>query len=544
MAEVEVSPADIKRTILFRQIAFLIGLAASVAVGVYVVLWSQTPNYSLLYGSLSSQDVGPVLEALKKVNIEYRVDESSGAVMVPSSKVYDARMKLAAESLPRGGNIGFGILQEEQKIGTSQFMERARYQYALEGELAKSIEQISTVRSARVHLAIPKQSLFIRNRKSASASVILDLFSGHKLDPDQVAAIANLVAASVPHLDMKQVSIIDQFGHLMTRDSGSSELVISNKQFEYAQRVEQSYIRRIEDILIPIVGQDGVKAQVSAEFDFISTEQTRESYDPDLSALRSEQIEEDQLTGTIQDGGIPGALSNQPPADASVPESLDAVRTVARTNAQNNTSMQKRATRNYELDKTISHTRMPVGTLRRMSVAVLLDYKRTLDDSGNISYVEHSPEELEQITSLVKEAIGYNVLRGDAINVMNAEFTRPGPIEALPNTPLWKQPWLWDIVKQVLGALFIILLVFGVLRPILKKLADKEIILHQSLLTSQSAAAGLTGPDQQAEELDKRLGDQVDSISGYESNLEAVKSVVNNDPKLAAQVVKKWVGND
>lgn len=541
MAETQIAlPPEIKRTILFRQLAFLIGVAASVALGVYVVIWSQTPNYSLLYGSLSDKDVGQVLEVLQKSGINFKVDQTSGAVMVQSSRVYDARMKLAAENLPNGAHAGFSILQEEQKLGTSQFIERARYQHALEEELVKTIEKISAVRSARIHLAIPKQTIFLRDRKKPSASVMLDIYSGHKLEEDKVAAIANLVAAGVPDLESSQVSIVDQYGRLMTKGDTSKELMLSNNQFQYAQRVQDSYIKRIEDILTPIVGADGVKAQVSAEFDFTSTEQTRETYNPDLPALRSEQVEEESQSGVLANGGVPGALSNQPPANAVAPE-VAAGGAVAQSNSSRSGSTQRRSTRNFELDKTISHTRLPVGTLRRLSVAVLVDHKRVFDKSGNISYLEHSPEEIEQINNLVKEAIGFNTIRGDTVNVMNAAFTRPEPIEPLPEEPIWQQAWLWDIVKQVLGGAVVLFLVFVVLRPAVNNLMNKEINLQQALLSSMPAVAGALPPGQ---EYDEKTGEQIKAISGYDNSLAQVKGVVSADPKLAAQVVKNWVGDD
>lgn len=546
MAEV-VLPADVKRTIMFRQLAFLVGVAASVALGVYVVMWSQTPNYSLLYGSLSGQDVSEVLDSLQKSGIEYRVEEGSGAVMVPSSKIHEARMKLAAEGLPKSANMGFGMLQKEQGIGTSQFIEQARYQHALENELARTIEKVSAVRTARVHLAMSKHSAFIRNRKPASASVMLDLYSGHQMEAEQVAAIANLVAASVPNLDAKHVSVVDQFGRLMTQNSSSDELIASNNQFQYTRRVEASYVKRIEDILAPIVGPEGVKAQVAADFDFTSTEQTREMYNPDLPALRSEQIEEESLRGGAARGGIPGALSNQPQPDAIAPEVLDN-ETVPAGGELADSSMQRRATRNYELDRTISHTRMPIGTMRRLSVAVLIDYKEGIDTAGKPTRVEHTPEEIEQITALVKEAIGYSVERGDSVNVMNAAFTRPEPIEPLPAEPIWKQAWVWDVAKQTVGALFVLFLVFGVLRPAIKNLVNKEITIHQKALATAGPAPELAydenGNPQQLPA--GKSEDKTPKINGpkIDSNVESVQNVVQSDAKLAAQVVKNWVGEE
>ena len=549
MAETIIIPADIKRTIIFRQLGFLIMLAASVALGVYVVLWSQTPNYSLLYGSLSDQDISQVLDNLQKSGIKYRVEEGSGAVMVPSARVHDARMKLAAAGLPKNANIGFAMLQEEQGIGTSQFIEQARYQHALEGELAKTIEKLGSVRGARIHLAIPKQSSFVRNRKKANASVMLDLYGGHELDSDQVSAIASLVAASVPNLEVKHVSIVDQRGRLMTQDDKSSELGLSSSQFKYARRVEESYIKRIEDILAPIVGQEGIKAEVTAEFDFTRTEQTREMYNPDLSALRSEQIEEEarDVGGVL--GGIPGALSNQPPANAGIGKDPAQSGNASETETVKNANMQRRATRNYELDKTISHTQMQMGTIRRLSIAVLLDYKRSLDEKGEVIHTEHSPEELLQITALVKEATGFSALRGDSVNIMNAEFARPDPMEPLPEEPIWQQSWVLDIVKQVVGGLFILFLVFGVLKPALKKLVNKEISFHQAVLESAPAVAALpaggtaaTGGQALPHEVDDV--EQLNIPANYQGSLRIVRTMVKDDPKLSAQVVKSWVGED
>ncbi len=541
-SEAVVIPADVKRTLFFRQIAFLFAIAASVAVGVYVVLWSQTPNYSLLYGSLSDQDASSVIESLQKANIEYHIDENSGAVMVPSSKVHEARMKLASEGLPKSANSGFGILNEEQKLGTSQFIEKARYQHALESELAKSISQVSAVRAARVHLALPKQSVFLRNQQSASASVLLELYPGHKLETGQVAAIANLVSSSVPGLDVSNVSIIDQYGRLMTNSQSSAELAMTATQFQYTTEVENSYTKRIENILIPLVGQDGIKAQVTADLDFTKTEQTRESYNPDAPALRSERVEEDSRSSSSA-GGVPGALSNQPSLKANAPEVVDGEDSKnGDATGGASGSMQKRSTRNYELDKTISHTRSPVGSLVRLSVAVLIDHKKIINDKGEVIKVEHSPEELNRITTLVKEAIGFNALRGDTVNVMNAEFSTPEKIEPLPETPIWQQPWVWDVGKQVLGGLFVLFLVFGILKPSIKNMMSKEITtIHQAALANAGGPAGQLTAD---ENPDIKEMKQLEAAPEYDKSIHNVKEMVNTDPKLAAQVVRNWVGDE
>lgn len=551
MAEVMTLPAEVKRALFIRQAGFLIAIAASVAIAVYVTLWSRTPNFSLLYGSMSHRDVAEVLEALQKANIDYKVEEASGAVMVPSSKVHEARMKLAADGLPGSANAGFAMLKEDQGLGTSQFIEKARYQHALESELVKSITEISAVKNARVHLAIPKQSVFVRNRKPVSASVLVDLYSGHRLSEEQTAAISNLVAASVPNLENDNVSIIDQNGRLLTHAGMARDYAMSAAQFQYARRVEDSYIKRIEDILFPVLGQDGVNAQVTADFDFTSTEQTRESYNPDLPAVRSEQVEEEMLGAGTATAGVPGALSNQPPQAGSVPETTDGSggETAAAAGEQSaQTNVQRRTVRNYELDKTISHTRMPVGSLRSLSVAVVIDYKKVVDENGKVSYVEHSPEELERITSLVREAIGFNPARGDKVHVMNTRFMTPDQPEALPETPIWQQAWIWDAGKQAAGAMVVLFLIFGVLKPALKNLLNKEITLHQSALAMPNGAPALT--DNSSGNTQNQLAGsgskqaQLNAPTEYDSTVDAVKELVKGDPKTAATVVKNWVGEE
>lgn len=545
MAETVAAASDIRRAIFIRQLMFLFAVAASVAVGVYVVLWSQKPNYSLLYGSLSDQDASQVIESLQKANIDYHVDPNSGAVMVASAKVHEARMKLATEGLPRSANSGFSMLNEEQKLGTSQFMEKARYQHALENELAKSISKVSAVRSARVHIAMPKESVFLRNRKQASASVLLDLYPGHRLEPGQVAAIANLVAASVPSLELSNVSIIDQYGRLMSQNQSSADLAITASQFQYATQVENSYIERIENILIPILGPDGVKAQVTAEMDFTRTERTQESYNPDMPALRSEQVEEDRSSSNLAAGGVPGALSNQPALDGAAPEVVGENGAADGKEKTGSGSSQSRATRNYELDKTISHTRLAMGSLVRLSVAVVIDYKKVINEKGEVVRVEHTPEELEQITNLVKEAIGFNIIRGDRVNVMNSQFSLPEAVEPLPELPIWQQAWVWDIAKQVLGGLFVLFIVFGVLKPSIKNMMNKEITLHQTALAGPGGAAGVAG--QLTDESDDGPLQEVKAIEAapeFDNSISNVKEVVDSDPKLAAQVVRNWVGEE
>ena len=379
------------QNLVIRQLAVMVGIAASVALGVAVVLWSQTPNYSLLFGDLAEKDAAEVVSALQQAGIEFKVDDTSGAVMVPTGKLRDARMKLAGEGLPRGDSPGFALLEKEAGFGTSRALEAARFQRALEGELARTISSISSVKSARVHLATPKQSVFARKRKKPSASVVLNLFSGRALEKEQVAAIRHLVASSVPELEANRVTVVDQKGKLLSGQSETRELMLSTSQLEFTRQLEQDFRQRVEDILLPILGADNVSAQVTAEVDFTVTEQTEERFNPDLPALRSEQINE-QSSRLAATQGVPGALSNQPPLAGQAPEQADALTGTAPTGpAPLNSS--KRATRNYELDKTISHTRLSSGTLRRLSVAVVVDDKVSVSDDGVATQVERTPEE-------------------------------------------------------------------------------------------------------------------------------------------------------
>ncbi|MCP4043838.1 MAG: flagellar M-ring protein FliF, partial [Gammaproteobacteria bacterium] len=348
---------------VIKQMGLLIGLAASVALGIAIVQWSQTPGYSLLYGALSTQSVAEVVSALEAVNIPYRVDKDSGAMMVPSGKVHEARMKLAAQGLPRSTAMGFEILEKEQGFGTSQFVERARFQRALEVELARTIGNLNHVKSARVHLAVPKQSVFVRNRKQPSASVLVHLYSGRTLEEEQVSAISHMVAASVPNMDVSGVKVIDHKGRLLSAPEQSPDAVMSRTQFDYTRRVEADLNKRIMDILTPLVGSEGVRAQVAANMDFTRTEQTRETYNPDLPALRSEQVTEEQGSAASI-AGIPGALSNQPPGAATAPEEAEGIETA--DGGESTGPSRRHSTRNYELDKTISHTTTPAVSIRRL----------------------------------------------------------------------------------------------------------------------------------------------------------------------------------
>jgi flagellar M-ring protein FliF len=533
-----------------RQLWFMIAIAASVAVGVSLVLWMQTPNYSLLYGNLSQKDAGQVVEALQGANIPFKVDEGSGAIMVASSQVHKARLELANQGLPAGTGMGYEMLQQEQGFGTSQFIETARFQRALEGELARTIGTMRNVEAARVHLALPKRSVFVRERDNPTASVMVSLFSGRSLDEGQVGSIVHLVSSSVPHLNPEAVTVVDQRGNLLTQPADRDRSAPSSSQFAYARKLEQSYVQRIENLLSPMVGASGVRAQVTADLDFTVTERTQESYNPELSALRSEQLIEEHmgLGGLAQ--GVPGALSNQPPAGGVAPEETasavadngaDAEAEANGSKRASDGNSSRRSTRNYELDKTISHTRLPSGTIRRLSVAVVLD-----DQPGTGGSREPwAEEELARFTALVREAVGFDAERGDSVNVINASFQQPEAFEPLPEPALLEQPWVWDAARWAAGAVGLLILVFAVLRPALQQLtqAGARSAAMAPVPAVAGGAAGGLGEDQ----VSLSGGGAARQLKGpqdYQGNLSMAQGVAGEDPKRVAQVVKNWVNED
>jgi len=523
----------------FRQIGLMLGLAASVAIGVTVVLWSWTPNYGVLYGALEEQDISTVLDALRQSGIEAKLDTATGAVLVPKKNIHDARIRLASMGLPKGVSAGFDALEDKSSFGVSQFMEKARYQRALEIELARTISSLSNVKNARVHLAVPRQSVFVRNRKKSSASVVVDLFPGRNLESGQVSAIIHMVSSSIPELDVSSVTVVDQKGKLLTSGSSNLQIARTGAQFEYIHKFEQAYIDRIERLLEPVLGAESVRAQVTADIDFTVNEQTQESFNPDTPALRSDQTTIEQSSGAL-DGGVPGALTNQPPGAASVQENTG----VEVANATPSSS-HRREIRNYELDKTISHTRFSMGRLKRLSVAVVVDDKLTVA-GGNTTRLPRTPEELSRLSNLIKEAVGFNVQRGDTVNVMNSSFTLPSAPEPLPEVPIWEQGWALDIGKKILGGLLVIIVLFGILKPIMRSLATQSReMIPVNAATGSSRDSGVEGMAEDTVTLGAAQDvPAIPAPGSYEQNIITANKAVEQDPKLVAQVVKNWVSAD
>ena len=536
---------------MIRQLGVMVALAVSVALGVAVVLWSQTPNYGLLYSNVGDRELSAVVSGLQQSGVDYKIDAASGTVMVPASMVDELRIKLAGLGLPRGGGgSGFELLEKDMGFGTSQSIEKVRIQRALQGEIARSIVTIQSVRSARVLLAIPKQSVFLRDRKKPSASVVVDLYQGRLLKKSEVAAILHLVSSAVPQLDPTQVTVVDQKGTMLSSKSSDDTMSMTSNQFEFKQGVEEHLIGRVESILQPIVGVGAIRASVSADVDFTVTEQTQEQYNPDLPALRSEQITEEQ-NSLPSAQGIPGALSNQPPQAGEAPEvveGLAAVEGIEPAPAASASNSNKRSIKNYELNKKISHTQLSTGRLKRVSVAAVIDNKRIVGEDGQATSEPYTAEELTEFSNLVKEAIGYNELRGDSVTVSNLAFMQPATPEALPEIPMMEQPWFWDVVKQAVGGVFALLLVFLVLKPTIKSLLAKpEVTMVPA--GSQGMMVGADGvPMPMGQEGNGNLGLESDeelmrleAPKSYEQRLEMAQKIAGEDPKRVAQVMKTWI---
>ena len=369
-AETQVVKGDLmvgfNKLSLMRQLGLMVGLAASIAIGFAIVLWSKAPDKRVLFSNLSFADANQVIEQLKTYNIPYTFEADGRAILVPEENVSQARLQLAADGISFDKTIGFEILDNTDSLGSSQFMENARYRRGLEGELARTISSLVAVRHARVHLAIPKDSVFVRERKVPTASVFVELFSGRKLDDNQVAAIANLVASSISSLSEKNVTVVDQRGRMLNAKEKNKELLIAGKQLEYSMKIEQNFLESVNNILLPVVGQGRFRAQVSAEIDFTAVEQTEELYNSDLPALRSEQTLDESRVGA-KPQGVPGALSNQPPGPSAVPEVANGEAGAGGGGATG--SNRKQATKNYELDRSISYTKQQMGRVGRVTVA-------------------------------------------------------------------------------------------------------------------------------------------------------------------------------
>ena len=517
-----------------RNLFLILGMAVVVAVMTAVWMWSQQPDYRVLFSNFSDRDGGAIVASLQQMNVPYKFAEGGGAIMVPANQVYDARLKLASQGLPKGGNVGFELM-ENQKLGVSQFLEQVNFQRALEGELARSIQSIGAVQSARVHLALPKASVFVREQQKPTASVLLNLNAGRSMDPQQVSAIVHLVASSVPELPAKNVTVIDQNGNLLSEsDKALGGNTLDPAQLKYVMDLQQNIAKQIESIITPIVGVNNVRAQATADVDFSHSEQAAETYKPNqtpnASSIRSQQSSESLSANGNMASGVPGALSNQPPVPATAPMTAPALAATSGPGAMA-PSTHKDLTVNYEVDKTIRYVQQPMGGVKRLSVAVVVNYKRDTDAKGKVTMKALTDAEKIQITDLVKEAMGYNKDRGDTLNVVNSPFAGLEK-EILIEPPLWKRPEMlqsaWTVGKYAIGALALLYLFFALLKPLFNKLmagAKPAAISENQATVDHLAESEPMGP-----------------LGGYQQNLHAAKELARHDPKVVANVVKGWVG--
>lgn len=528
-----------------RKFLLTLGVAAVIAIMSGVWMWSQQPDYRVLFSNYNDRDGGAIVAALQQMNVPYKFAEGGGAILVPADQVHDARLKLASQGLPKGGNVGFELM-ENQKIGVSQFLEQVNFQRALEGELARSIESVAAVQAARVHLALPKASVFVRDQQKPTASVLLNLYPGRALDRQQVSAIVHLVASSVPELPTKNVTIVDQNGNLLSDTTNAAAVNgLDPSQLKYIQALQQGIVKRIESIITPIVGASNVRAEATVDVDFSRSEQAAETYKPnqtpEASAIRSQQTSESRNARNANPSGVPGALSNQPPAPATAPITAAPSNSAAPVATSTGGNTSKDTTINYEVDKTIRYVQQPMGGLKRLSVAVVVNYKKTIDKSGKVGTRPLTAAEKTQITDLVKEAMGYNQQRGDTLNVVNSPFAGVEQ-EIVPELPLWKQPdtiqFAKDLGKYLLAALVLLYLFFRVLKPMLRKLTDNIGVAVLPPPGGADDAVHLSSSGELAELTNS-------GIRGYQQNLDMAKELAKQDPKVVASVVKTWVsGND
>jgi flagellar M-ring protein FliF len=508
-----------------RPVLMLVGVAAAVAAGVAIALWSQEPTYTVLVAKVSNAQAAQIAQALEASSIPYRADTGSGSILVPAEHINEARLKLAGQGLG-SSESGFDSISKDPGFGVSQFMEGARYQHALEVDLAQTIGNLQPVEAARVHLALPRQSAFVRDRRPASASVFVQLKAGRRLAEEQVTSIINLVASSIPELDAGQVTVVDQQGHLLSAPRGNDEYAMRDKQFEYARRIEEVYSQRVEQLLGALAGPGRIHAQVVAEVDMSVTEEAREQYRPDSQIVRSEQQSEEQSRAGGGPQGVPGALTNQPPqGGTALPPAAPAVAgtnaaQAANTNpsaSANNTTTAsvnqgpdnsaKQSTRNYEIDRTLAYTKLLPGQLKRISVAVLVDNARTTDEDGNAKETPLTPEQIANMTRLVKDTVG------------------------LQSMPIWERPIFRDAAKILAGLIVLVVLVLQVIKPLMKALVTP---LRNQLNASM---------DSQLQPM-QLLPQGAQAPVSYDQQIADARSSVQADPRRVAQVVKGWVGED
>ena len=546
-----------------QKLVFIVATAAMIAIIVGAILWSRQPDWKTLFSNLDEKDGGTIVTVLEQQNIPHRYSEN-GALQVPADRVHDIRLKLASQGLPRGGMVGFELM-ENQKFGISQFAEQVNYQRGLEGELARTIQSISAVQTARVHLAIPKPSVFVREEQKPTASVLLNLYPGRTLDNGQIAGIAHLISSSVPQLPASNVTVIDQTGAMLSQlKSKLTEAGLDPAQIKYVREMEDSTIKRIDEILKPVLGEGNYKVQVAADIDFSQSEQTAESYrpnnTPENTSIRSQQNNE---TASINQaaGGVPGALTNQPPVPATAPLTqpatgntggqpakpgepngkIDSAGVTAPLNAAGqpiNTS--KNATINYEVDKTVRYTKQALGNIRRLSAAVVINHRKEIGKDGKPTTKPLPDAELKQINDLVREAMGFSKERGDTLSIANSPFTVSEKNDT--ELPIWKDPenisYIKEIVKYLLLAGIVAFLYLKVIQPTLKAMFPSP--EEREAAASAEGVAGALGHITIAGE----EGEDNVKINHYAAKVQKARDIAEADPKAVANIIKDWMGTN
>lgn len=531
-----------------RRVMLMVGAALAIALIVGLFLWSREPSWKILFTNVPDKEGGAIVQSLQQMNVPYKLD-AAGTIQVPADKVYDARLKLAAQGLPKAGGVGFELM-DNQKFGISQFAEQVNYQRAVEGELARSIETISSVERARVHLAFPKQTVFLRDQQKPSASIVLTLRRSRQIDNAQVAGIVHLVSSSVPDLPVQNVTLVDQSGNLLSRGRNEQRTQLDPNQLQYVQQVERGFVDRIEAILVPIVGRENVRAEVTAQLDFAEVNETSEKFrpngPPNAAAIRSQQTTEQQgRSGNEAAAGVPGALSNQPPGAAVAPITVPVASAASAVESGGaNSNSRREATTNYEVDKTIQHIKQPVGGVKRLSVAVVVNYKAAKNQDGQDVVGPLAQQEMDQISALVREAVGYNQQRGDTVNVVNAAFAKPAaevPPTASGRAMDYVKANTMDVVKVALIALVVLYLLFFVVRPLMKDMSRARTGERTIDLETGREEEERVSPFE-AVKVAENEEDQA-RMAAFANLLQQAKDAAKNDPRMVATVLREWMAS-
>ncbi len=526
------------------QVLALLGLAALVAVLVVMFAGARDSDYRVLFPNLSERDGGQVVERLMQMNVPHRFAEGSGTIMVPAARVHELRMKLAAAGLPATGSAGSAgyELLDKSSFGQTQGQERMKMQRAIEGELVTSIQSLESVRTARVHLALPNQNGFFREQQKPSASVVLTLHPGRTLERNQIAGIVRVVSGSVPELMARAVSVIDSTGNLLSgAGEDDSAQGLDSQQLQYRREIEAGHLKRVLALLEPVVGRDNVRASVTAEIDFSQVMQTAEAYRPNQgadakTAVREQRSEESSQPGSATPGGVPGATSNQPPTPATAPITGAAqVLQPAQGGAAGGNARREAATR-FEVDKTVTVTKSATGSVRRLSAAVVVNHRSSTDAKGKITSTPLSEKEIEQLTALVQQGIGFNAERGDAVRLINTPFR----VEAAPaaeDSPLWKQPWLVELLRSAAApaalAVVALVIVFSLVRPAVLVLLAPPAAAPRGAQLDEVVAGDVALPAPSALTASRQV-----------LRLEAVRAVAKQNPAAVAGIVRGWVNGD